>query len=212
TVWDLFLPKPYRDGGQAVNGWDIAGLRVAVALQGTLNNPHDRDHGWTAELAIPWSAFADSVPVSVPPHAGDNWRVNFSRVEWDREVITGEYRPRRDSVGGLLPEHNWVWSPQGVVNMHLPELWGVVQFGGKRIRGDGVNDSARWALRRVYYAEREFHRRHGAYTGDLGALALRHLPGELQLRLSADGWEGSLPRSGKRAAWHIRADGLVWRE
>ena len=26
------------------------------------------------------------------------------------------------------PEHNWVWSPQDVINMHCPELWGFVQF------------------------------------------------------------------------------------
>ena len=22
TVWDLLLPKPYRDGGPALNGWE----------------------------------------------------------------------------------------------------------------------------------------------------------------------------------------------
>jgi hypothetical protein len=213
TVWDLFLPKPYRDGGKAVNGWDIAGLLVAVGLQGTLNDPRDRDRGWTVELAIPWSAFADSAHVRGPPRTGDSWRVNFSRVEWDRDVVGAAYRPRRDAVtGSLLPEHNWVWSPQGVVNMHLPELWGVVQFGGKEVRSDSVNDAARWALRRVYYAQREFHHIHGAYTGDLAALTLRNLPVELQLRLTADGWEGTLPGSGKRPVWHIRADGLVWHQ
>jgi hypothetical protein len=215
TVWDLFLPKPYRDGGQAVNGWDIAGLRVAVALQGTLDNPRDRDHGWTAELAIPWSAFADSTPVSVPvpPHAGDSWRVNFSRVEWDREVAGGKYRPRRESMTGkLLPEHNWVWSPQGAVNMHLPEMWGVVQFGGERLRRDSANDTARWTLRRVYYAERDFRRLRGSYTNDVRALGLRRLPPEVGLQLSADGWEASLPRTTQHAAWHIRADGLIWHD
>ena len=25
-------------------------------------------------------------------------------------------------------EDNWVWSPQGLVDMHVPERWGVVQF------------------------------------------------------------------------------------
>ena len=25
-------------------------------------------------------------------------------------------------------EDNWVWSPQGVVDMHRPERWGYVQF------------------------------------------------------------------------------------
>jgi hypothetical protein len=25
-------------------------------------------------------------------------------------------------------EDNWVWSPQGAINMHLPEHWGFVRF------------------------------------------------------------------------------------
>ena len=130
TVWDLFLPKPYREGGHAVNEWDIVGLRIAVGLQGTINDPRDRDRGWTVELAIPWAAFADSGRNVVPPHVGDQWRVNFSRVEWDVDTLHGAYVKRQDAVGKPLPEHNWVWSPQGVVNMHVPEMWGFVRFGG----------------------------------------------------------------------------------
>lgn len=26
------------------------------------------------------------------------------------------------------PEHNWVWSPQFAVNMHLPERWDYLEF------------------------------------------------------------------------------------
>ncbi len=55
TSWDLFLDKPYRLHGHADNSWDIPGLRTAVAIQGTLNNPKDRDTGWTVEIAIPWA-------------------------------------------------------------------------------------------------------------------------------------------------------------
>ena len=39
TVWDLLLPKPYRDGGPAINGWDIKGLKTAVSIDGRLNDP-----------------------------------------------------------------------------------------------------------------------------------------------------------------------------
>ena len=55
TGWDLFLPKPYSQGGKADNSWDIAGLKTAVAVQGTLNHPSDTDHGWTLEIAYPLS-------------------------------------------------------------------------------------------------------------------------------------------------------------
>src|SRR2546421_339538 len=30
TAWDLLLTKPYKDGGKAVNAWEITGLKTAV--------------------------------------------------------------------------------------------------------------------------------------------------------------------------------------
>jgi hypothetical protein len=39
TGWDLYLNKPYREGGKADNSWDIPGLKTAVAIHGTLNDP-----------------------------------------------------------------------------------------------------------------------------------------------------------------------------
>lgn len=114
TSWDLFLPKPYRDKGTADNGWEIPGLKTAVHVRGTLNNPADRDDGWSVEIAIPWAAFGARARMPLPPRAGDEWRVNFSRVEW-----TQPKGPKED---------NWVWSPQGLIDMHLPERWGWVRF------------------------------------------------------------------------------------
>ena len=43
TPWDLMLVRPYRDGGPPIHAWDIAGLRVAVDVRGTLNHAGDRD-------------------------------------------------------------------------------------------------------------------------------------------------------------------------
>jgi hypothetical protein len=112
TGWDLFLNKPYNENGKADNSWDIAGLKTAVAIQGTLNHSADTDKGWTLEIAYPLTAFhsRQSVP---PPHPGSMWRINFSRVEW---------KP------GNPKEDNWVWSPQGVINMHVPDRWGYLHF------------------------------------------------------------------------------------
>ena len=122
TSWDLFLNKPYREGGKADNSWEIPGLRTAVHINGTLNDSHDRDRGWTVEMAFPWTAFASRAPVG-RPKPGDVWRVNFSRVEWQTTVEDGKYVKRPGEK-----EDNWVWSPQGVVNMHVPERWGFVRF------------------------------------------------------------------------------------
>jgi hypothetical protein len=112
TGWDLFLPKPYNQGGKADNGWDIAGLKTAVAVQGTLNHPGDTDRGWTLEIAYPLNAFNSRQQVPLPS-AGTEWRINFSRVEW---------------APGNPKEDNWVWSPQGVINMHVPDRWGYLHF------------------------------------------------------------------------------------
>jgi hypothetical protein len=129
TVFDLFLPKPYREGGSAVIDWDIEGLKSAVTIQGTLNDSSDRDEGWTVELAIPWSALAEHASEGRAPRDGEEWRVNFSRVQWNLEAIEGGYRKIMDpETGKPVPEMNWVWSPQGAVNMHIPEMWGTVRF------------------------------------------------------------------------------------
>jgi hypothetical protein len=122
TGWDLFLDKPYKKGGKADNMWEMPGYKSAVAIDGTLNNPLDKDVGWSVELALPWSAFVERSGKG-RPSVGDDWRMNFSRVEWQVRVVDGKYQ----KVPGLK-EDNWVWSPQGVVNMHVPEKWGVVRF------------------------------------------------------------------------------------
>ncbi len=123
TVWDLYLSVPYRDGGQADNAWCIAGLRTAVGIRGSLNDPSTVDEGWSLEIAIPWAALADRAGMPCPPATGDGWRINFSRVQWQVRVVEGRY----EKVPGL-PEDNWVWSPQGVVDMHQPEVWGFLEF------------------------------------------------------------------------------------
>ncbi|HEX3742358.1 MAG TPA: carbohydrate-binding family 9-like protein [Bryobacteraceae bacterium] len=125
TGWDLFLPKPYKHGGKADNSWEIPGLRTAVHVDGTLNHPRDRDRGWSVEIAFPWTAFGSRAPVKRPA-AGEEWRVNFSRVEWLTDIAGGKYI----KVPGK-PEDNWVWSPQGLIDMHVPERWGYVQFAAR---------------------------------------------------------------------------------
>jgi len=61
--------------------WDIAGLQTAVAVRGTVNDARDEDEGWTVEMAIPWSAMADSIDGGGRPSVGDEWRLNLYRIE-----------------------------------------------------------------------------------------------------------------------------------
>ena len=98
TGWDLYLNKPYKQHGKADNSWEIPGLKTAVAVQGTLNNSNDKDHGWTIEIAYPWSAFTSRQEVK-QPQVGTEWRINFSRVEWkigQKKKTTGSGHPGSD--------------------------------------------------------------------------------------------------------------------
>ena len=123
TGWDLFLDKPYRHGGKASNAWEIPGLKTAVHIDGTLNNPADKDRGWSVELAFPWKVLAEHAHKPAPPRNGDEWRVNFSRVQWQLNIIDGKYEKVPKTK-----EDNWVWSPHSLINMHVPEKWGRVRF------------------------------------------------------------------------------------
>ncbi|AEN74689.1 hypothetical protein Rhom172_2806 [Rhodothermus marinus SG0.5JP17-172] len=220
TVWDLLLLKPYRDGGPALDAWDIRELQAAVALDGTLNDPSDTDRGWTVELALPWTVLEEAAPEGRPPRPGEQWRMNFSRVQWQLEVVDGRYRKRRDpATGRPLPESNWVWSPQGVVNMHLPERWGYVQFSA-RVAGTGTepfrpdpDEPVRWKLRQLYYRQRLFRERHGRFARTLDELevpANRHTRYRLTLQTTESLYEitAALPDG---ARLHLREDGRIWK-
>ncbi len=113
TGWDLYLDKP---------GWEIPGLKTAVHAKGTINDPKDTDKGWTLEIAFPWSAFNRGPRAAVAPKPGETWRVNFSRVEWPIEIVEKYAKPKG------AKEDNWVWSAQGLIDMHVPEMWGFVTF------------------------------------------------------------------------------------
>ena len=129
TEWDLFLNRPYRLKGKADSSWDINGLKSAVDINGTLNDPNDLDDYWTVEIAIPLKEI-EKLNTSRKDEkviSGDVWRINFSRVNWDFEINNGVYSRKKEN-GKYLPEYNWVWSPQGIINMHVPENWGYLVF------------------------------------------------------------------------------------
>ncbi len=217
TGWDLLLPRPYKDGGHALNNWEIPGLKTAVHIDGTLNDPRDTDRGWSVEIAFPWKALGELAHRPAPPKAGDQWRVNFSRVEWPHEVVAGRYR----KVQGRR-EENWVWSPQGVIDMHRPETWGYVQFttaplGSARFRPDPAGP-VRHLLHRVYYAQRNYRLQHGRWARTLEELGLAQmnaagLVGPLTMEVTESLFEVigvvQLP-DGRKQRWHIRQDALIW--
>ncbi|WP_229253624.1 carbohydrate-binding family 9-like protein [Dyadobacter sp. NIV53] len=133
NTFDLFLPKTYCNGGRAQLKWDIKELKSAVSVDGTVNNAADKDKKWTVEIAIPFASLSkENVPAIYPKNKSE-WRINFSRVNWQHNVTDGKYSRKKDTkTNQTLPEYNWVWSPQGVVNMHIPEHWGYLIFNSRK--------------------------------------------------------------------------------
>ena len=139
TIWELNLPKPYGEGGIPILGCNMEGLISKVGVLGSLNDPTVKDDGWIVEIAFPWKGLAKyNRNRETPPKSGDTWRINFSRVQWGHIVVEGKYQ-RVPPHGTVLaqglnpedqehPEDNWVWSPQNAVNMHIPKMWGKVEF------------------------------------------------------------------------------------
>lgn len=218
TEWDLRLVKPYRDGGPALNEWEIPGFKSAVHIAGTLNDPSDTDRGWTVEMAIPWKALGEFANRPAPPRDGDQWRINFSRVEWEIEIVDGKYRKLPDR-----PEDNWVWSPQYVIDMHRPERWGYIQFSTlppdrkkrERFRPDPAYP-ARETLIQIYYAQRERHEKTSTWATSLVELGLTGVVfRDVTFLSTPEGYEASLPvlyPDGMKTTWHVRQDSRLWEE
>jgi len=223
TFWDLMLTQPYRTGGRPLNAWDIKELKIGVDLLGTLNDPSDTDIGWTLEVAIPLDVLNETVGRS-QPQDGSQWKLNFSRVEWQTNVENGQYVKKTDpETGEPLSEDNWVWSPQGVIDMHLPERWGIVQFSDE---APGSNISFKhsphlkyeWVLRELYYRQRNFRNEHGEYSDDLDELQStdlfieQNIQPEVQIIVLDNTYVMSLTTEELDHTFYIREDSKAWKE
>ncbi|MFW6157688.1 MAG: carbohydrate-binding family 9-like protein [Balneolaceae bacterium] len=221
TVWDLMLTMPYRDGGRAIDAWDISGLRKGIQIEGTLNSPSDKDTAWTVELALPWNVLEEAASHGGPPDEGEQWRINFSRVQWHTEIREGRYRKKEDpETGEPLPEENWVWSPQGLINMHYPEMWGFLQFSTLPVDRDppvfkiGKEEQIKWNLRKLYYQQREYREMHGQYAAEVENLDLSELPDHIRKQMKFargfNSYEIMLPSLSGDGYWGINETGKIF--
>jgi len=196
TTWDLYLARPYKDGGKADDAFEFTGMKTAVHVKGTLNDAHDKDDVWCVEIAIPWKALAQHAHRPCPPRAGDQWRIDFSRVEWKYDIVNGKYVkvPK-------LPEDNWIWSPPGIVDMHRPERWGYVQFSkeppGKESFVPDPTLPGRDRLMEVYHRQKSFYEEHGRWATSLQELGLKpavskEFPKPLELKATGTGFQATL--------------------
>lgn len=211
TTWDLRLDKPYQDQGKPDNAWEIPGAKTVVHVSGTLNHSTDTDRGWIVQLAFPWSVLSPAARHAGPPTEGEQWRINFSRVEW--QVTTNGGTCQKVPA---TPEDNWVWSPQGVVDMHRPEMWGQLQFTrqppGKNISVVPLpGKSARDLALEIYYAQRDFWAAHQSWATNLSQLPLAVHALVPTLEMTADGYVCAVPftADGQACVWRIRQDRLL---
>ncbi|HRO44432.1 carbohydrate-binding family 9-like protein [Agriterribacter sp.] len=222
TIFDLFLSRPYRNGGHLSTAWNAGGLQSAVYINGTLNNPGDTDKKWTVEMAIPFGALQkDNAAPEVK--AGDRWRINFSRVQWDTEIVDGKYKKKiNPATGKPFPEHNWVWSPQGVINMHYPERWGYLWFAAedakkeKEAYGLPPSEDAKKYLWLIYYKQKQYRQSHGKYADNLSQLQLPSVitvkPGNectLQLTAVEKQFTATVTCDAGREGWQIDQNGRL---
>lgn len=216
TVWDLFLDQPYRHGNITLNDFDMNGMKTAVAVDGTLNDPSDKDQGWSVEIAIPWAVFRTSY-FGVPTPVDDYWRVNFSRVNWDFDLTDNVYQRKKDKNGKFLHEYNWVWSPTGVINMHEPEKWAFVFFTsesvGKQVSFSIPDDEfIRWELNQLYRLQRKFYDKNQRFAENISDLGMKEFkvkgnPIDLSMEVHSLGFDVELKSPFTQRRLHVDESG-----
>lgn len=175
TTWDLLLTKAYRDGGKPVNGFEIAGIRSAVYIDGKLNKPGSHNRFWSVEVVLPFAALKECASESRPPLPGEYYRVNFSRVQWKVDIEKGVFQKRLNKETGTpLPEDNWVWAPTGIINIHYPELWAFLFFTDEQKSAKDFpipeDELRKWELRKLYYAQQAHLDETGKFADNIDTL------------------------------------------
>ncbi|ETL41645.1 hypothetical protein, variant 2 [Phytophthora nicotianae] len=116
--------------------------------------------------------------------AGNVWRVNFSRVQYELQTVVDEDTNQLQFQ--KVPdkrEDNIVWAPTGVIDIHRPERWGYVFFSSENELPGGELELAsamsgfleeqmviERVLDAVYYQQRAFHGSHGGYASTMKML------------------------------------------
>ncbi len=91
--------------------WD-SGMQHAVQVNGTVNASNDADHGWTAEMAIPFAQL--TATTHVPPQIGERWTFNLFRLDH----------------GLGVGEEGQAFSPVMIGDFHNLPKYAALVFGG----------------------------------------------------------------------------------
>ncbi len=109
AVYDAYFPE--RRKNMDIK-WDSK-LKSGVQVEGTLNKREDRDTRYVVEMAVPFTEIKDAP--NLPPKPGDQWRINFYRME----------RPQKRGTLAAM------WSPTLVGDFHTLGRFGTITFSDK---------------------------------------------------------------------------------
>ena len=223
TMCDLFMDKPYRDGGIADLDCNFEGIKKAVKVYGIVNRTSKKDSCWTIELAIPWKSMIEYSDTKKVPQDGEQWRVNFLRVQWNTTIKDYEYHKDKGPDKKPLPPMHWSWSPQGSQDMHQPETWGYVQFSSNIVGTevapfiDIPDEKLIWSLWQVYYLYQTYPLNYAKVEENFLMFKNKKYASSQDFKLvelgnKRDKYIARAHSTAKPGYWYIRKDGKIWYE
>lgn len=124
TNYDYIIINPTENNWQDDKVWDIKNCSVKVVARGTLGNASDTDSGWTAEIKIPFvSLDYANFGISLPVKAGDSWRGNLCRYDYDCSSNVDEFNE----------EDSWVKIGNSSMGPHTPGKFGTFKFSATQV-------------------------------------------------------------------------------
>ena len=102
TSWDLMLDKPYMDQGKPTTHGKFPVSKPPSISMAPSTIPPTPTAAGRVEIAFPWKVLSEHARHAGPPAEGEQWRIDFSRVEWQITTTGGVYQKVPNT-----PEDNW---------------------------------------------------------------------------------------------------------
>ncbi len=137
-VLDMFIPEYSADLYEKHKSERKFSVVSKVLADGTVNNSHDKDKGWSVEGRIPWTDFAVT---GGKPDPGAQWLFNLCRYDYSSVSIK---KPELSVSGPEMPgdfhAHQYFskirfvgpWDPREDLPEHVQKIAG---FGGSKLIG-----------------------------------------------------------------------------
>jgi hypothetical protein len=97
------------------DAWHLAGLRVAVDVDGTPGERQRIDRGWSVRLALPWAGLTHLLDEPGLPQEGAQLRLALARNQ-----VVDQRRSQHTAV--------WSWHVAGDHGLHAPETYPVIEL------------------------------------------------------------------------------------